>query len=113
PNVPGGGYVTAGDVIESNTQNNCNSAAGCHMYLHQADTCSASCSGTITRFNQGAHIYSAGVENDNSWAGYFNYNNTEVDVAVAFGGTGAGGIADSCTNNATNCVYLNNIYYYL
>ena len=40
------------------------------------------------------------------------YNNTEVDVGVGFGGTGGGGIADSCSNGATDCQYFNNIYYY-
>ena len=112
PNVPGGGYATAHNLIEGNEDYNCNSSAGCHMYLQQADACSGECSATIVRFNQGAHVATAGLENDNSWVGMYNYNNTEVDVGTSLGGTGGGGIGDSCSNGATHCQYFNNLYFY-
>lgn len=113
PNVPGGGYATADLLIEGNSLWNCNSSPGCHEYLMQADSCSGQCLRNKIRFNNASGFSSAGVENDNSWTGVYNYNNTEVNVAVGFGGTGGGGIADSCSNSATNCQYKNNLYYYI
>ena len=113
PNVGGGGYPTAHNLIEGNSDNNCNDSAGCHEWLMQADVCSGQCSDTIMRFNNAAHISTAGLQNDSGWAGIYNYNNTEVDVAVGFGGTGGGGIADSCSNGASDCQYFNNLFYYI
>jgi hypothetical protein len=111
PNVSGGDVSTLYNMYEGNTDTNCNSSAGCHIFLLQADVCSGQCIDTIVRFNTSIHVLTAGVENDNQWVGVANYNNTEVDVAEGTGG-GGGGMGDSCSNGATDCQYFNNIYYY-
>jgi parallel beta-helix repeat protein len=107
PNVSGGDVYTRYNMYEGNTEIN-NLGANGHGFLIQADVCNGECVDTIIRFNIFNHVGSAGVENDNKWAGVPSYNNTLVDV----GSGGGGGITDSCSNGATDCQYFNNLYYY-
>jgi hypothetical protein len=102
PNIP-----TSYNLYENNTEVN-NIGGNAHGFLLQADVCGGNCRTTIVRFNQLAHVNSAGLENDNIWQYVKSYNNDWIDVGSGSGG----GMANSCINGATGCGYFNELFYY-
>ena len=108
----GSAIATQYNLVEGNTIVN-SLGPNEHFTILQAYQCAGQCHNIIYRFNKGAHVGSAAVEDDNgkiaTAPGFYNisvYNNTFADFSQTGGGTAA------FIYNATNAAFMNNLLYY-